>query len=199
MNKLLLSKEEKIETIGHHFAKIMEALGLDLSSPSIADTPRRVAKMYVEELFSGLDSDNFPEMRYFEPPAEKRELVMIKDIAIESMCEHHFVPISGKAAVGYIPNQKLLGLSKIPRLVDYFCRRPQLQERLTSEIFTALSLLLETEDIAIWIEARHFCVTMRGVKDAASTTVTQRFGGRFERESALAEQFLLNLRNQEKK
>ena len=185
--------EEKIETIQHHFSKIMEALGLDLANPSIKDTPARVAKMYVDELFSGLDSENFPQMRYFECTDELRKMVLEKEIAVESVCEHHFVPITGKAAVAYIPKNKLIGLSKIPRLVNYFCKKPQLQERLTTEIANALSLLLETDDVAVWIQAKHFCVAIRGIKDQSALTITQDLRGKFKTDRALAEQFLLNI------
>lgn len=181
------AQEEKIETIAHHFGKIMEALGLDISRSPLAETPVRFAKMYVNELFKGLDPDNFPRMSYFDPPSS--EMVLVKEISVESMCEHHFVPISGKASVAYLPNKKLLGLSKIPRLVDYFCRRPQLQERLTSEIASSLSLLLETEDVAVLIEAKHSCVSMRGIKDASSLAVTTDLRGKFRSDPIFAEQF----------
>jgi GTP cyclohydrolase I len=193
MKKLDISREEKIETIQHHFSKIMEALDLDLSDSSLKDTPARVAKMYVDELFSGLNPENFPKMRYFECTDEMRKMVLEKEIAVESVCEHHFVPISGKAAVAYIPKDKLIGLSKIPRLVNYFCKKPQLQERLTTEIASALSLLLETDDVAVWIQAKHFCVATRGIKDPNALTITQDLRGKFKTDLALAEQFLLNI------
>jgi GTP cyclohydrolase I len=186
-----LSQIEKIEAIEHHFAKIMEMLGLDLSEPSLEDTPRRVAKMYVEELFVGLDPQNFPEISYFAAPSQ--EMIVIKDIVVNSMCEHHFVPMSGKACIAYLPKEKLIGLSKIPRIVEYFCKRPQLQERLTFQIANALSLLLETDDIAVSIEAKHFCVSMRGVKDPESTTLTQDLRGKFKTDALTAQQFFANL------
>lgn len=187
------STTEKIQAIEHHFAKIMEALGLDLQDPALSETPARVARMYVEELFSGLDPDNFPKIAYFDPPSsQEKNLVMIRNIQIESMCEHHFVPISGRACVAYLPNQKLIGLSKIPRLVRYFCRRPQLQERLTTQIATALSLLLETENVAVKIKAHHYCVSMRGARDAASQTITQELRGKFQTDPILSQQFISN-------
>jgi GTP cyclohydrolase I len=190
MNMLELSREEKLKAIEHHFAKIMQALGLDLTEPSLAKTPERVAKMYVDEFFAGLDPENFPKMTYFDPPDTDGKLVLIRDIAVESICEHHFVPMSGKAHIAYLPKKKILGLSKIPRLVNYFCKRPQVQERLTPQIADALVHLLETEDIAVRIEAKHYCIAMRGIKDTSSLTITQDLRGKFRTDLALAQQFL---------
>ena len=189
-----IALDEKIETIAHHFGKIMEALGLDIRTPPLADTPKRVARMYVEELFTGLDPDQFPEMAYFSPPAPEEEgkLVAIRDITFNRMCEHHFVPMSGTASIAYLPKKKLLGLSKINRLVDYFSRRPQIQERLTVQIANSLSLLLETEDVAVRILATHQCVTMRGIQDPNSKTLTQDFRGKFLTDASLVQQFLAN-------
>ncbi len=188
-----LSHAEKLKAIEYHFAQIMQTLGLDLTQPSLADTPKRVAKMYVDEFFSGLDPENFPRMSFFDPPEADAEMVLIRDITVESICEHHFVPMSGHAYVAYLPNKKIIGLSKIPRLVNYFCRRPQLQERLTAQIANALVHLLETEDVAVWIEAKHYCIAMRGIKDTSSTTVTQDLRGKFRSDSTLAQQFLLSI------
>ncbi len=186
--------DEKIETITHHFGKIMEALGLDINTSPLIDTPRRVAKMYVEELFRGLDPDLFPEMAYFSAPAPEEEgkLVAVRHITFHSMCEHHFVPMIGSVSIAYLPKKKLLGLSKINRLVDYFSRRPQIQERLTVQIANSLSLLLETEDVAVRISAKHHCVTMRGIQDPNSETLTQDFRGKFLSDTSLVQQFLAN-------
>jgi GTP cyclohydrolase IA len=180
---LLTSQEEKIRTIEAHFEKILEALGLDLSDESLAKTPRRIAQMYVSELFCGLDPENFPQMSYL--PDNSSNLVLVKEISVNSTCQHHFVPMTGSASVAYIPNGKILGLSKVNRLVDYFCRRPQLQERLTNEIASSLSLILGTEDVAVAITATHACVTMRGIKDKSSITRTHALRGKFQSDTAL--------------
>lgn len=178
-----LTKEQKTERIAQHFRQIMEILDLDLSDPSLQNTPERFAHMYMDELFWGLDTALFPDVSYLDNDMMQEEdngIVLVKDIPIKSMCEHHFVPIIGTAAVAYIPADKILGLSKINRIVDYFCRRPQLQERLTSQIADALSILLDTEDVAIHIEAEHFCVTLRGVEHPTSRTHTFVSRGRFK-------------------
>jgi GTP cyclohydrolase I len=177
-----LTNEEKIDAIADSFRKILETLELDLSNPSLAETPRRIAKMYVEELFSGLDPGKFPQVcdlenSFIKPP---EGIVLIEEIAIRSICEHHFVPFIGKAKVAYIPQKKILGLSKINRIVHYFCKRPQLQERLTAQIADSLSILLDSQDIAVAIEAEHFCVTMRGVRDESSRTYTHVLRGQFQ-------------------
>lgn len=168
------TKEEKIAAIAHHFKQIMEILQLDVTEPSLCKTPERFAEMYVNELFSGLDTEAFPDISYVDNDMmEKAEgMVLIKDIPIKSMCEHHFVPIIGTAQVAYIPSTTILGLSKINRVVDYFCRRPQLQERLTAQIADALSILLDTQDVSVSIEAEHFCVSLRGVQHPTSRTHT---------------------------
>lgn len=178
-----LTKEEKIAAIAHHFKEIMQILDLDLSEPSLRNTPERFARMYVEELFSGLDTKNFPEITYLDNDMmENAEgVVWIKDIPVKSMCEHHFVPIIGTADCAYIPSGTVLGLSKINRIVDYFCRRPQLQERLTAQIADALSIILGTEDVAVNIQAEHFCVTLRGVQHPTSRTHTSVKRGRLKK------------------
>jgi GTP cyclohydrolase IA len=177
-----LTKEEKIAAIAHHFKQIMQILDLDLSEPSLRSTPERFARMYVEELFSGLDTKAFPDITYLDNDMmENAEgVVWIKDIPVKSMCEHHFVPIIGTADCAYIPSRTVLGLSKINRIVDYFCRRPQLQERLTAQIADALSIVLGTEDVAVNIKAEHFCVTLRGVQHPTSRTHTSVKRGRFK-------------------
>lgn len=182
--------EAKMEAIRHHFAKIMEALGLDLSDESLRETPRRVAKMFVKEVFSGLDERNFPAITTFPNDHGYSEMLVEKDISLHSFCEHHFLPIVGKAHVAYFPKEKVVGLSKLNRLVKHFAHRPQVQERLTVQIAEGMKAVLGTEDVAVWIEADHLCVAARGVEDIRSATVTSYFGGRFrsaeERQAFLA-------------
>lgn len=169
----------KKQTIAYHFAEIMDVLGLDLTDDSLKETPNRVAKMYIEEIFSGLDPKNKPEIKLFENKYQYNQILLEKDITFYSSCEHHFVPIIGKAHVAYIPQEKVVGLSKLNRIVQYFSNRPQVQERLTQQIGNDLQNLLETKDVAVIIEAKHLCVSMRGVKDDTSSTTTVFFGGEF--------------------
>lgn len=181
MVKNKLSKEKRREVINRSFKTIMEeGLGLDLSDDSLIDTPKRVAKMYVDEVFYGLEYKNFPAIATVENKMQYDEMVLIKDVNVQSNCEHHFVVIDGIANVGYIPNKKVLGLSKINRIVEFFSKRPQIQERLTEQIFYALSLILETDDIAVMINASHYCVKSRGVQDVNSSTTTSKLGGAFK-------------------
>ena len=189
-----ISDEEKILRIERHFAQIMETLGLDLTDDSLAGTPHRVAKMYVKEVFGGLHPDQRPQIRLFENTYGYHNLLIEKDISFKSHCEHHFVPITGKAHVAYIPNEKVVGLSKLNRLVQYYARRPQVQERLTRQIGLDLKDTLLTEDIAVWIEADHMCVSMRGVEDPDSSTVTSFFSGRFESDPDVKNEFLQAIR-----
>lgn len=175
-----LSVKERISTIELHFVKIMETLGLDLSDDSLADTPKRVAKMYVSEIFYGLDTETFPKITVVDNKFECDEMVVERGINLQSNCEHHLLPIQGFATVAYIPNKKVLGLSKINRVVEYFAKRPQVQERLTSQIFHTLEFLLETEHIAVMLDARHTCVSSRGVEDTSSITSTCKLGGAFK-------------------
>jgi GTP cyclohydrolase I len=165
----------KIELIQKHFTEIMHILGLDLSDDSLKGTPNRVAKMYVKEIFSGLNPANKPKVRLFENKYQYNEMLIEKDITLYSYCEHHFVPIIGKAHVAYISAGKVIGLSKINRLVEYFAKRPQVQERLTVQIAEALKEALQTEDVAIVIDSAHLCVSSRGIKDTASTTITAHY------------------------
>jgi len=188
-----LSDEEKIEIIARHFNGIMETLGLDLSDDSLKDTPNRVAKMYVKEIFSGLNPKNIPSISLFENTYHYTEMLIEKDITLFSYCEHHFVPIIGKAHVAYIPAKKVIGLSKINRLVQYYSKRPQVQERLTIQIAEGLKEVLQTEDVAVKIEASHLCVASRGIKDTQSSTTTTAFFGRFQQEKTRIE-FLSSLR-----
>ncbi len=174
-----LDDKSKIELIERHFSEIMNILGLDLSDDSIKDTPHRVAKMFVKEIFSGLNPENKPKIKLFENKFNYNQMLVEKDIKVNSYCEHHFVPIIGKAHIGYISNGSVIGLSKINRIVRYYAKRPQLQERLTQQIADELQNVLNTEDVAVVIEASHMCVTVRGVEDENSSTITSSFNGKF--------------------
>ncbi len=174
------SDEEKIAAIRGHFAKIMETLGLDLCDPSLHETPLRVAKMFVLEIFSGLDERNFPKITTFPNDHGYDDMLVEKNISLHTFCEHHFLPITGKVQVAYFPATEVVGLSKLNRLVKYYARRPQVQERLTVQIAEGLQRVLGTEDVAVHIEADHQCVAARGVEDTRSATVTSWFGGRFK-------------------
>lgn len=174
-----LDEEYKMKEIEFHFTKIMQILNLDLNDDSLVDTPKRVAKMYVKELFTGLDYNNFPKITTIENKMDAG-MVVEKNVKVMSNCEHHFVTIDGVACVAYIPKNKVIGLSKINRVVDFFSRRPQVQERLTNQIWHTLSYLLETEDVAVYLDAVHFCVKSRGAEDMNSSTVTSKLGGAFK-------------------
>ena len=189
-----LSDEEKIRKIEFHFAKIMNVLGLDLYDDSLSGTPNRIAKMYVEEIFSGLNPENKPDISLFENKYNYREMLIEKDITLYSQCEHHFVPIIGKVHVAYIPDRQVIGLSKINRLVQYYAKRPQVQERLTVQISDALKEILHHNDVAVIIEADHLCVASRGIKDTNSLTVTASYSGMFENETTKQE-FLSHVYN----
>ena len=186
-NAFVLSDEEKIKIIESHFAEIMDTLGLDLTDDSLRGTPNRVAKMYVKEIFSGLNPDNKPKIALFENKYQYNQMLVEKDITFYSNCEHHFVPIFGKAHVAYISNGSVIGLSKLNRIVQYFAKRPQVQERLTIQIAKELQKALGTDDVAIIIDAKHLCVSSRGVQDGNSATVTSFYGGKFENESTKQE------------
>lgn len=185
-----LSRTDKIEIIEKKFTDIMTAMGLDLSDDSLVETPLRVAKMYINEIFWGLDYDAFPKCTTVENKMRYDEMVVEREVNVQSNCEHHFVIIDGKATVGYIPNKKVLGLSKINRIVEYFSKRPQIQERLTEQVFHALSYILETENVAVVIDAQHYCVKSRGVEDVGSSTVTSKLGGCFKNEPAVRAEFM---------
>jgi GTP cyclohydrolase I len=186
-NKLI--RTDKIHIIEGHFKSIMETMGLDLSDDSLMDTPKRVAKMYVNEIFWGLDYEAFPKCTAVDNKMKYNEMVCERNINVQSNCEHHFVVIDGLATVAYVPNQKVLGLSKINRIVEYFSKRPQIQERLTEQIFHALQYILETEDVAVMIDAQHYCVKSRGVEDTGSSTVTSKLGGGFKSDPAARAEF----------
>lgn len=175
-----LDDSTKMQQIEAHFKAIMHILGLDLTDDSLKGTPHRVAKMYVQEIFSGLNPMNKPAVALFENKYAYQEMLIEKDITFHSNCEHHFVPIIGKAHVAYIPNKKVIGLSKINRLVQYYAKRPQVQERLTMQIANELRTTLQTEDVAVLLEADHACVITRGVQDVQSSTITAKYYGKFE-------------------
>lgn len=185
-----LSRTDKIDIVETKFRDIMEALGLDLTDDSLVDTPKRVAKMYVGEIFWGLDYEAFPKCTTVDNKMKYDEMVVERNVNVQSNCEHHFVVIDGVATVAYIPNQKVLGLSKINRIVEYFSKRPQIQERLTEQVFHALSFILETDNVAVVVDAQHYCVKSRGVEDVGSSTVTSKLGGCFKNEPAVRAEFM---------
>ncbi len=178
-----ITDAEKISTIAYHFREIMHTLGLDLTDDSLKGTPYRVAKMYVKEIFSGLDPANKPEVALFDNKYGYGQMLVEKDITLYSNCEHHFVPIYGRAHVAYISSGKVIGLSKLNRIVQYYARRPQVQERLTQQIGTELQRILGTSDVAVMIDAKHMCVSSRGIRDTASATVTSFYDGQFNEEA----------------
>jgi len=177
-----MDDDQKIELIEKHFRHIMEIMGLDLTDDSLKGTPKRVAKMYITEVFSGLDPKNKPAITLFENKYKYDQMLVEKDISVFSNCEHHFVPIYGKAHVAYISSGKVIGLSKLNRIVEYFAKRPQVQERLTVQIANELKEALQTEDVAVVIDAQHMCVQSRGIRDSGSSTVTAYYGGKFQEE-----------------
>lgn len=179
--------DAKIEIIRFHFSKIMETLGLDLTDQSLCETPNRVAKMYVQEIFSGLNPGNKPEISLFENNYGYRSILVEKDITLYSTCEHHFVPIIGRVHVAYIPDKQVIGLSKINRLVQYYAKRPQVQERLTIQIADELKNVLRHDNVAVVIEADHLCVASRGINDTNSVTTTAEFMGQFENQTVKQE------------
>ena len=185
-----LSRDEKFALLKSSFTKITETLGLDLTDDSLVETPHRIAKMYVDEIFSGLDYGNFPTMSVIDNKMGVDEMVKIDDISLVSTCEHHFVTIDGTARVAYIPKSKIIGLSKVNRIVRFFAQRPQVQERLTQQILVSLQTLLETRNVAVKIDATHYCVKARGVMDANSRTETTALGGEFKTDTAIRGQFL---------
>jgi len=190
----MMDDELKQELIEKKFKEIMEIMGLDLTDDSLSGTPKRVAKMYIKEIFSGLNPANKPKIALFENKYQYNEMLVEKNITFYSNCEHHFVPIIGKAHVAYISSGKVIGLSKINRIVEYYAKRPQVQERLTVQIANELKVLLDTEDVAVIIDAEHLCVQSRGIKDVNSSTVTAQFHGRFKEDATKKE--LLSYVNQ---
>ena len=185
-----LSKAEKMEKIEDNFNQILDTLGLDRRDDSLIDTPKRIAKMYVNEIFWGLDYEAFPKATVVENKMKYNEMVIVKNISVQSYCEHHFVVIDGLACVAYVPKEKVLGLSKINRIVEYFAKRPQIQERLTEQVYHALSFILETKDVAVMIDGDHYCVKSRGVEDTGSSTITSRLGGGFKSDHKARAEFI---------
>ncbi|QSX30366.1 GTP cyclohydrolase I FolE [Shewanella cyperi] len=185
-----LSSEERKSKIEEHMKAILSLMSLDLRDDSLADTPRRIAKMYVDEIFSGLDYRNFPKITVIDNKMGVDEMVRVQDISLTSTCEHHLVTIDGMATVAYLPRKKIIGLSKINRIVRFFSQRPQVQERLTQQILVALQTLLETKDVAVKIDAVHYCVKARGVMDSTSSTTTTALGGIFKSNPATRAEFL---------
>lgn len=189
-----LSSEEKIEKIASKFQDILEILGMDLTDDSLVNTPLRIAKMYVNEVFEGLDPAKFPKITVIDNKMNYDQMIVVQNINCLSFCEHHFLPIDGYATVAYIPNKKVIGLSKINRIVQYFSRRPQVQERLTKQIVDCLQYVLGTEHVAVHINAKHYCVIMRGIEDASSTTSTADLRGDFKELQSTREEFLQHCR-----
>lgn len=183
-------RDEKYQRIKKSFTEVARTLGLDLNDDSLRETPHRIAKMYVDEIFAGLDYFNFPKITVIDNKMGVEEMVKVSDISLTSTCEHHFVTIDGTAKVAYIPKHKIIGLSKINRIVRFFAQRPQVQERLTQQVLVALQTLLETDDVAISIDATHYCVKARGVMDANSRTQTTALGGTFKARHKTRAEFL---------
>ena len=188
-----LSDEEKMVKIESKFREIMDVLGLDLNDDSLSGTPKRVAKMYVKEIFSGINPENHPDVKTFENVYGYNHMLVERDINVNSTCEHHFLPIVGHAHVAYIPNGRVVGLSKLNRVVDHYARRPQVQERLTRQVLGALQELLGTDDVAVVIDAKHLCVSSRGIQDESSSTVTASYGGLFDDDVDTRNDFLAHV------
>jgi GTP cyclohydrolase I len=189
-NENTIDRKEKIDIIERHMHQIMVTLGLDLTDDSLIETPKRVAKMYVNEIFWGLDYEAFPKCTTVDNKMKYDEMVVERNVNVQSNCEHHFVVIDGVATVAYIPNNKVLGLSKINRIVEYFSKRPQIQERLTEQVFHALQYILETDNVAVVVDAQHYCVKSRGVEDTGSSTVTSKLGGVFKTDPSVRNEFM---------
>ncbi|CAH0536623.1 GTP cyclohydrolase I FolE [Vibrio marisflavi] len=191
MNSSEMSSDQKYNRIKGLLTEVVSTLGLDLTDDSLAETPHRIAKMYVHEIFAGLDYNNFPKISVIENKMSVDEMVKVSDIDLTSTCEHHFITIDGLAQVAYIPKSKILGLSKINRIVRFFAQRPQVQERLTQQILIAIQTLVETDNVAVTIKATHYCVKSRGVMDANSATSTTALGGIFKTNPQTRAEFLL--------
>lgn len=190
----IAERDDKYDTIYRSVMNIMEALELDLSDDSLKETPKRVTKMFLDEVYWGLDYGNFPKITTIENKMQYDSMLMERRIKLASSCEHHLVTIIGEAYVAYIPNERVLGLSKINRIVEFFSRRPQVQERLTEQIFHTLCYILDTDNVAVLIQAEHFCVKARGVEDMNSNTVTARLGGNFMESTALRNEFYSSIK-----
>lgn len=186
--------DDKFQDIMFHVEAIMKTLGLDLTDDSLCETPKRIAKMYLNEIFWGLDYNNFPKITTIENKMQYDNMLLERHIKVHSTCEHHLIPMMGEAFIAYLPNRKVIGLSKINRIVEFFSRRPQVQERLTEQIFHTLCEILQTEDVAVIIKAEHTCVKLRGIEDINSDTITSRIGGAFIRNEALRNEFYQSLK-----
>lgn len=191
---LSIAASEKIDQITHHMTQVWRTLGMDLTDDSMEETPKRIAKMMVLETCWGLHPENFPKCTAIDNKMKCDEMVLERDISVMSLCEHHGVVIDGLAHVAYIPSGKVLGLSKMPRIVEYFSRRPQVQERLTAQIYHTLSYILDTPNVAVVIDAKHYCVISRGVEDANSHTFTSYLGGHFKNDPATRAEFMSMVR-----
>ena len=185
-----LTRDEKYDRIKSAMTDVVTTLGLDLRDDSLMETPHRIAKMYVDEIFGGLNYANFPKISVIENKMNVEEMVKVDNISVVSTCEHHFVTIDGASRVAYIPGNKIIGLSKINRIVRFFAQRPQVQERLTQQVLVALQTMLETDDVAVTIDATHYCVKSRGVMDANSATQTTALGGQFKEDPRTRAEFL---------
>jgi GTP cyclohydrolase I len=194
MSGIKLSRNEKYTRIRDAMTQVATALGLDLKDDSLQETPHRIAKMYVDEIFSGLNYESFPKISLIKNKMNTEEMIKVKAVKVISTCEHHFVTIDGLANVAYLPGKKIIGLSKINRIVSFFAQRPQVQERLTQQILLALQTLLDTRDVAVFIDATHYCVKARGIMDASSRTETSALGGLFKSDQSLRDNFLNNQR-----
>ena len=194
MSGIKLSRDEKYTRIRDAMTQVATALGLDLKDDSLRETPHRIAKMYVDEIFSGLNYESFPKISLIKNKMNTEEMIKVKAVKVISTCEHHFVTIDGLANVAYLPGKKIIGLSKINRIVSFFAQRPQVQERLTQQILVALQTLLDTRDVAVFIDATHYCVKARGIMDASSRTETSALGGLFKSDQSLRDNFLNNQR-----
>ncbi len=195
MSGIKLSRDEKYTRIRDAMTQVATALGLDLKNDSLQETPHRIAKMYVDEIFSGLNYESFPKISLIKNKMNTEEMIKVKAVKVISTCEHHFVTIDGLANVAYLPGKKIIGLSKINRIVSFFAQRPQVQERLTQQILVALQTLLDTRDVAVFIDATHYCVKARGIMDASSKTETSALGGLFKSDQRLRDNFLNNQRS----
>ena len=186
---LSVENKKKIDIIQDAFTTIWKTVGMDLNDDSLQETPNRMAKMYINEIYFGLKEENFPKCTTVNNKMQYNEMVVERNVSVQSNCEHHGVVIDGLATVAYVPKDRVLGLSKINRIVEYFSKRPQIQERLTEQIFHTLQFILDTEDVAVMIDAQHYCVKSRGVEDTGSSTVTSRLGGGFKSDIAVRNEF----------
>lgn len=187
------TKEVKLEVISKAIANCLNVLGLDLSDDSLIDTPNRVAKMWVNEIFSGLDYTNFPKITVIDNKMNCDEMVLVKNMTAHSSCEHHIITIAQNVSIAYIPNKKVIGLSKLARIAKYFAQRPQVQERYTSQVFETIKFLLETDDVAVSVSGQHYCMIARGVEDSTASTITNKLGGVFKNDPSTRSEFFKSI------